>query len=82
MVKAHQQEGALGCPVPGAAGAVLLPSQNQQRDSRLLVSVRGVKHVQLWLDTQGETHGETFQVNSRAEMCGGREGLTVSPVGR
>lgn len=43
----HQEERALGCPVPGAARAVLFAGQNNQGKARLLVPLSGIKHIKL-----------------------------------
>ena len=51
--EAYQQEGPFGGPVSGAARAVLLPRQDEQRGAGLLVLLGSVKHVQLAQKTAG-----------------------------
>lgn len=43
----HQEEGALGCPVSGAARAVLLARQDDQGKACLLVLLGRIEHIKL-----------------------------------
>ena len=53
-----QERGALGCPVTGRAGAVLLAGQDHQRDAGGLVVLRGVVDIGLRAVGLGEVAGE------------------------
>ena len=46
--KTDQQEGSLGCPVPGRTRAVLLARQHNDRMAFSLISLSRIKHVHLY----------------------------------
>lgn len=76
---AHQQEGALCCPVSGAPRSILLPSQNQQRDTRLLVHLCSVKHIKL---EEHRKDPSLQQPGIAHEMWEIKTDQTVFPVGK
>ena len=66
----HQEERALGCPVTGAARAILFAGQNDQGKACLLVPLGSIEHIKLRREKEGTTDAVEAQSAEQASVSG------------